>query len=561
MHLIISITAMRKPLFLVSLLIALVFSCNQKKSKNELLKPSALASSFFTIDITKDTTLKTEKGAIIKIPKDALDAEGPSTIRLEIKEAYTIREMIRAGLNTQSNGEPLSSGGMIYINAVGENTVRVEKPISVSIPTDWVNKDMQLFTGEVQSDSSINWVKPDTIPKSESEKYLEAGEKIFTDNCARCHAIGRELTGPDLAFVDRRFQEGTPGAFEFTWNSQKVLAEGDAYYNCLFEKYNRSPMPAYPQLTREEMTAIYDYIENESYARGIPFPIERQTCYDSCESYFREKENLEGKRDSLATDYLLPDTTLPSVTDTTSFISPPAMVNFPPGPDLVRSSLIEPVYYQFNIQNLGWFNVDILLKDNPGFADTELRVKIKSEYKTSISVYLAIPSIRAFITGGLLDGKNDEYGFFTKDGKISLPPNAEAYILTMAEADGKIFYNSKAFITTQTLQMELALKEVTQAQFDEAIKSLGFEDFNITIVDAKAAAKERERLEDSLIQEEEKKEREVEEQINSINRRIDSLRPKSKICDCICAEVEARYQKGKSAPDFMLAPGINEKQD
>src|SRR5687768_15000033 len=138
------ITAMRKPLLLASLLITLVFACNQhpEKSRNELLKPSALPSSFFTIDITKDTTLNTAKGAIIKIPKGALVAEGPSKIQLEVKEAYTIREMIVAGLNTQSNGQPLSSGGMIYINAVGENTVRVEKAISVSIPTDWVNEDM-----------------------------------------------------------------------------------------------------------------------------------------------------------------------------------------------------------------------------------------------------------------------------------------------------------------------------------------------------------------------------------------------------------------------------------
>lgn len=104
---------------------------------------------------------------------------------------------------------------------------------------------------------------------------------------------------PDLAFVNLGpGEEGLPNAFDFTWNSQKVLAEGDAYYNCLYEKYNKSRMPAFPQLTREEMTALYDYIENESHARGIPFPIDRQVCYDSCENYFREKENLEGERES-----------------------------------------------------------------------------------------------------------------------------------------------------------------------------------------------------------------------------------------------------------------------
>lgn len=538
---IILITAMREPLLLTSLLIALVFACNQhpEKSKNELLKPSALPSSFFTIDITRDTILNTTKGAIIKIPKDALVAEGPSTIQLEVKEAYTIREMIVAGLNTQSNGQPLSSGGMIYINAVGENTVRVEKPISVSIPTDWVNKEMQLFKGEVQADSSINWVSPDTIPKSNSERYLEVGKTIFVDNCARCHAIGSRLTGPDLAFVDRRFQEGSASAFDFTWNSQKVLAEGDAYYNCLYDQYNKSPMPAFPQLTHEEMTALYDYIENESYARGIPYPKDREACYDSCENYFREKANPGGINDYF--DYSIQP-------DTTSLNTAPVI--FTPGPDLVRSTLSEPVYYEFNIQALGWFNVDILMKNNPDFVESELSVRILGAYKTSISVYLAIPSIRAFITGGLLDGKKDEYGFFTKDGKIPLPPNAEAYILTMAEADGKILYKSKAFITTGSNQLELSLKEITREQFDEAIKSLGFENFDIKIDAAGTAAKELERLADSVLQAEESKMQEEEKaRLSNINRRIDSLRPKSEKCDCICAEAAKRY--ARSAPDSL----------
>jgi mono/diheme cytochrome c family protein len=523
---IISITAMRKPLLLTSLLIALVFACNQhpEKSKNELLKTSALPSSFFTIDITKDTTLKTAKGAIIKIPKDALAAEGPSTIQLEVKEAYTLREMIIAGLTTQNNGQPLSSGGMIYINAVGEKTVRVEKAISISIPTPWLNKDMQLFKGEVQADSSINWANPDTIPAGESEKRLEKGFVIFRDNCSRCHAIGADLTGPDLAHVDKRWQEGGPNAYDFTWNSQKVLAEGDVYYNCLYEKWYKTPMPAFPELTREDMNVLYDYIDNASNARGIPYPKDRDACYDSCTKYVRKKYNLVEHRDSLIedseNDYLdRPDSIFSDKVDYTQSVT---------------------VYYQFNIEALGWFNVDILMKENPGFVESELRVRIQGEYKNSLSVYLAIPSIRAFITGGYLDGKKEDYGFFDADGKIPLPPNVEAFILSMTETEGKIMYNSKAFIIQQSQRLEMSLKEVTKEEFNKAIRSLGFEDFNISIEDSKSAGEIRK----------------TDGQIQETIRRIDSLKAQSKNCDCICKEIEAWYRNGQRPPSASPVPAF-----
>ena len=64
---------MRKPLLIIGLLAAIVYACNQSdKIKNPLLGASKLRSQFFTIDITKDTTLITRHGAVIRIPHGAL---------------------------------------------------------------------------------------------------------------------------------------------------------------------------------------------------------------------------------------------------------------------------------------------------------------------------------------------------------------------------------------------------------------------------------------------------------------------------------------------------------
>jgi hypothetical protein len=151
---------MRKPLLIIGLLVGIVYACNQRgKTINSLLSTGKLPTQLFSIDISKDTTLITKNGALIRIPRGALSANG-NMVQLEVKEAYSMQDIIKAGLTTQSNGQPLSSGGMIYINAVGENNVRITQKISIATPTPFIEKNMQLFKGEVQGDSTIYWIAP-----------------------------------------------------------------------------------------------------------------------------------------------------------------------------------------------------------------------------------------------------------------------------------------------------------------------------------------------------------------------------------------------------------------
>src|SRR5258705_9360560 len=96
--------------------IVLFIGCNTA-TKSNLFSPESLLSEQFSINIDKDTTLQTKNGSFLKIPKGALSADG-GIANLEIKEAYSIQHMILVGLVTNSNGEPLSNGRMIYINAV-----------------------------------------------------------------------------------------------------------------------------------------------------------------------------------------------------------------------------------------------------------------------------------------------------------------------------------------------------------------------------------------------------------------------------------------------------------
>ena len=91
----------------------LLIACNNKKGNSPAFNTSRIASQTFTIDITKDTTLLTKKGAVVKIPKGALTNEDNNSVELEIKEAYSIEDMLLAGLTTSSNGQALSSAYQI----------------------------------------------------------------------------------------------------------------------------------------------------------------------------------------------------------------------------------------------------------------------------------------------------------------------------------------------------------------------------------------------------------------------------------------------------------------
>lgn len=86
-----------------------------------VLNADNLKSSFISIEANKAYDLKTSKGAIIKIAANSFDVPTDVKIDIEIKEAYSVQDMLSAGLTTRSNGKLLQNGGMIYFNATNDN--------------------------------------------------------------------------------------------------------------------------------------------------------------------------------------------------------------------------------------------------------------------------------------------------------------------------------------------------------------------------------------------------------------------------------------------------------
>jgi mono/diheme cytochrome c family protein len=95
---------------------------------------------------------------------------------------------------------------------------------------------------------------------SGNQLLAQNGQSLFSQNCASCHAVYKDLTGPALAGVEERWGDKKK-LHAWIRNNQAVLKSGDAYATALYNKWNKTPMNLFPNLTDPEIDAILGYIK------------------------------------------------------------------------------------------------------------------------------------------------------------------------------------------------------------------------------------------------------------------------------------------------------------
>ena len=498
------------------LLLTGIISCNESSRKSfSITGVDKITSQFFKINIHKDTVLKTLNGAFLDIPGESISSSD-SLVQLEIKEAYTLEQIIKANLTTQSNGQPLSSGGMIYINAANGQTIKITKAIRVAVPAKYLDKKMQLYKGN-QTDSGINWNNPVALTDNPLLNKIDEGALLFKVNCGNCHKVDVDFKGPALAHVINRKGKDWAYYYQHGFPSQDVPVPGTIYADGKYNEYNETdtvkdtPMvdsleqmnfiyttgfyysaclkqhfateeTNFPNLKKASFDAIYKFIQNETERLQVPYPNNNfTTCLDSCERYIAVMNKLLTKRKALEKD---------SVPQKIKDFRPPAdyvpLNGTPIYPDNnVEAESNKSLYYQFTIDVVGWYNIDALLNSFDNKTETELRVKIAGYYKAAVSVNLVVPVINTFLEGGKLSG-NADYGFYTKDGHIPLPLNAKAYILVMGEASGQIVFAVKEFIIAEKQSFEIIPQQATIEDFNAAVEAIGNANIKIKSVETQA---------------------------------------------------------------------------
>lgn len=464
-----------RTLFVIAMFLLLA-ACNINSIPvNSLLGLSNIETQSYSIDITVDNTIVGAKGSIITIPAGAIQSD-EKQLDIKVVEAFSIEDIVKAGLTTASNGTPLSSGGMIYINSVQQASV--VKPIDVALPADYYRKGMELFKGQFDNSGNINWQSPVPINDSPLTR-LDSGRMVYERNCSSCHRLLDDATGPALAVA--ALEREKSWFHRFTHNSAEMIAEGDPLANASYCYWNRTAMTAFPNFSHEEEDQLHEFLINVAKENNLQD--RKRNCYDSCMDYAIKKQLLQRRKELVYENGPVepPRYMTPQVSDSImrSGIANVAGTIFPDNRVEVNNGDVG--YYSFTINAFGWYNVDVFTKDIPGFEESELSVRLIGTYDMQLHMYLVIPNDKVFVSGGLLQGSKDTYGFYTDDGKIVLPQSKQAYILGMGELEGNIVYGKTSFITSISQNLEISLEKISKEEFATAIASFNSNGLNISV--------------------------------------------------------------------------------
>ena len=96
------------------------------------------------------------------------------------------------------------------------------------------------------------------------------GQALFQQNCASCHAVAKNLTGPALAGVEGRGPwSDRKQLYAWIHNPAKFMAS-DPYTQGLKQQYGGVVMTGFPQLGEKDIDAIIDYVNQA--AAAVPEP-------------------------------------------------------------------------------------------------------------------------------------------------------------------------------------------------------------------------------------------------------------------------------------------------
>ena len=140
------------------------------------IKPNEILT--FTPSLLESVSIKGKEGTIVTFPPACLvDENGnpvTSEVQIELKEFYTLKDMIFANLTTTANDLLLETGGMVYLNATCKGKplhLMATHPIIIEMPTQAKKEGMELFYGEKRPASGVmNWRVADTKNRKSLEK-------------------------------------------------------------------------------------------------------------------------------------------------------------------------------------------------------------------------------------------------------------------------------------------------------------------------------------------------------------------------------------------------------
>jgi hypothetical protein len=216
------------------LVLTIVISCTQNKTREFLPTEKKEPFQVFLIKSDRDTTLIGDKGTILKLRANSFLSntghEANEQVELKIKEFYTIEDFINNRLSTNTlDGRILRSSGMLFIEAKSDTSVlklKPDHPITIMFQRVQVAKTANLFSGKTGAFGEVRWsllepVHNDTIIfREQILTQLSYGEERVTVYVKFIIAEDTiELTrqnGKDFENVLERWRKNEQATYQFS---------------------------------------------------------------------------------------------------------------------------------------------------------------------------------------------------------------------------------------------------------------------------------------------------------------------------------------------------------
>lgn len=473
--------------FFVFLLAIGLFACSTR-TNTEPFTTAVLPTQEFLIANNRDTVLKTVHGTKISIKANSFATE--AKVNIVIKEALTAFEIFAAGLTTESNGRPLRSGGMIFIDArAGGKQPEILQPINISIPNSSWDSEMQLFKGEEAADGSINWVEPAVLNETAQSQQLLLGKTLFESKCRTCHSsIFNDMIAPPLMGIDERVPD-RKRIHRWVNDNAKVIREGKDLYFLNRYKYSPTTMDLFPALEASAIDAIIDYVNNEVKLNQNNLPVNTGDIVKTTDTSSNTGAFADSclKQDTVITPlkkneisfiatgtYKVPSRnniiTPVENTGTMVFDTFPENTNTGIYDTIPENSMQQPVpvtdAYEFNIDAFGWYNIDAFMNEAENMIDVQLTAAIKGYDEKDIKVLLFCPDKKLQLN---FTHTNDNlYQFSKNDGDLKLFKNDRAILFACIKKEDIYYYGISEFRITEKQQITI---NIQKGNFD-AIKAM-----------------------------------------------------------------------------------------
>jgi hypothetical protein len=441
--------AISKAFLLLSFSAILLFSCkpDEPASLAEVLETVSPAKQQSSIDPTKDNLVEGKKGTKVFIPANSLqlpDGTYPKgQVTIELKEFYSLTDLLSTNLSTVSDSFLLETGGMIHLAAFSEGKelqVDKEKSLAVAFPNKNASKKMDTFYGDTLSTGQINW-QPAFVRGETAAMDPYADSTLYENKISVCGYTAK--IGTDSVSWNLKSPNNI-----FDYVSENFKASDSAIIEELCKKGQMPEMFIKLSTSGKVMEIDFDITFTGKDAHIAPKSIRRQIAGFLKSLPPFEMSSMEGRSDYLYLRFCCH----------TVFNEKKFNEQFNKKYSQYRDKAVQKIdpaelnYYILSTSKLGWINCDRFLNDE----SEKTNFIVRSGIEANSNVMIAFDNLNS-----VMQGEESNGAFVFKN----IPLNSKVRVMAIAYKDGKpLLSKMPAIVTKQDFVMsgfsEFSLKDL-----------------------------------------------------------------------------------------------------